>query len=271
MSTAEASIPPSLINVKALLFDVFGTVVNWRSTVHAELVKRAREKLSSPGSLPEPLRARLQKITDDDDWARFAQEWRNSYGKFTRTFVPGQTPWKDIDTHHHDSLLELLEAWSIRAAYTETEVRSLSLIWHYLAPWPDSSAGLAKLGTAYTTATLSNGNQALLRDLDETGQLGFQHLISSADFGAYKPHPKTYLGAAAKLGLRPDECALVAAHLGDLQAAKSHGFGAIYVERSREEAFSPQEVEEARGWVDLWVAEGEGGFVEVARRLGISN
>ncbi|KAI0164410.1 haloacid dehalogenase [Hypoxylon sp. FL1284] len=270
-------VPEALRHIKALTFDVFGTVVDWRSSVEEELRRRAREKLastSSSSSMPAAARERLAAMTDDD-WASFAQAWRTTYHVFTRSFVPGETAWKDIDAHHLDSLRTLLDERGLLGAYTDAEVHELSLVWHRLRPWPDaggSTGGVRRLGSGgLVTATLSNGNRSLLRDLDAFGDLGFAAVVSTADFGAYKPHPSTYLGAAAALGARPDEVAMVAAHLGDLAAARANGLRTIYVERAREEAWDPEEprYEEARGWVDLWVAEGEGGFLEVARRLGI--
>jgi 2-haloacid dehalogenase len=178
----------ALKDVKALTFDVFGTVVDWRSTVHGELIKRARIKIVSPAFstlVPESLQTRLQEISDDD-WGQFAAEWRASYSEFTWTFVPGVTEWKDIDRHHYESLKELLQKWDVADVYTDDEVRSLSLIWHYLRPWDDSASGIQRLGTRYVTATLSNGNRALLEDLNSHGSLGFKRIISTADFGAYK-------------------------------------------------------------------------------------
>ncbi|KAK8044299.1 hypothetical protein PG993_004323 [Apiospora rasikravindrae] len=249
MTDATTQPPPTpLPGVQALLFDVFGTVVDWRSTV-----------------------SRLAELTDAD-WAKFAQQWRTSYGKFTKGFVPGETAWKDIDAHHYDSLLELLEHWGLTGVYRDEELRSLSLVWHRLQPWADTVQGLALLGTRYTTSTLSNGNRELLRDLNEHGRLGFHRLISAADFKAYKPNPKTYLGAVEALGRKPGECAMVAAHLNDLQAARSCGLRTVYVERHREEdwASQPELIEEARSWVDVWVSADQDGFVEAARRLGIS-
>ncbi|KAF2970284.1 hypothetical protein GQX73_g3317 [Xylaria multiplex] len=263
----------ALNGVKALIFDVFGTVVDWRSTVHDELTKRARDKIASRTfeELPESLQSRLKGVSGED-WAAFAQEWRDSYGEFTWNFVPGKMEWKDIDTHHYDSLKELLDKWGMRGVYTDEEIRSLSLIWHYLTPWKDSALGIQKLGTRYVTATLSNGNPSLLRDLDAHGSLGFNRIISAADFGAYKPHPSTYLGAAQALECSPNEVAMVAAHLGDLHAARANGLRTIYVERDREEEWPRDDNrwKDARGWADLWISQEEEGFVEVARRLGIS-
>jgi 2-haloacid dehalogenase len=258
---------------KALAFDVFGTVVNWRKTVTSTLIHSAADKTSSSSrsaDLSPEVRVQLSKLTDQD-WSQFAQEWRDSYKKFVKEFVPGETEWRDIDTHHHLSLIDLLKKWKLEGLYTEEEVEDLSLVWHYLEPWKDSSAGLQKLGTKFITSTLSNGNLSLLEDLDKHGNLGFKKLQSSADFKAYKPHPRVYKGAAKALGLEPEEVAMVAAHLSDLKAARGCGFKTIYVERKDEEDWRPEQEEykDAKTWVDIWVTEEEDGFIEVARRFGI--
>jgi 2-haloacid dehalogenase len=103
--------------------------------------------------------------------------------------------------------------------------------------------------------------------------LPYTHIISAEDFGAYKPHPSVYLGAAKKLGLEPGECALVAAHLGDLKAARGCGYQTIYIERSKEEAWPSEDIAKAKkeAWVDMWIGldEGAGGFLEVAKRFGL--
>jgi 2-haloacid dehalogenase len=236
----------------ALAFDVFGTVVNWRSTVTSTLIHSAAAKTSSSSrsaALSPELRSRLPKLTNED-WARFAQEWRNSYKQFVHGFIPGKTEWRDIDTHHYLSLKSLLEKWELEGLYTEEEVEELSLVWHYLDPWPDSSPGLQKLGSKFITSTLSNGNQSLLKDLDKHGNLGFKKLQSSADFKAYKPHPSVYNGAAEAMGLPPDEVAMVAAHLNDLKAARGCGYRTIYVERKQEEDWRPEQeqYEDAKTW-----------------------
>ena len=125
------------------------------------------------------------------------------------------------------------------------------------------------------TVTLSNGNISLLTDLSTHGSLPFTHIFSAELFGSYKPSPKVYLGAVEKLGLKPSECAMVAAHLADLKAAKDLGLQVIYVEREAEEDWANEEVEKARGWVDLWVEKGDlgtsgkGGFLTVAEKLGV--
>lgn len=146
-------------------------------------------------------------------------------------------------------------------------VHDLSLIWHRLAPWPDAASGLDQLNSlGIQTATLTNGSLALINDLAAFGKLPFTHILSAEMFSSYKPNPAVYLGAADKLGLKPEECGMVAAHLGDLEAAQKCGFRTVYVERKDEER--DEVLRGKEGLVDVWVREGEEGFVEVARRLG---
>lgn len=258
---------------KALSFDIFGTVVDWRSTVTEVLVLSAVGKISAlqdSSETPPAVRERLVKLRAED-WAQFAQDWRNSYKEFVSSYDPSEDEWMDIDTHHHISLNALLREWGLEGLYTEDEVEDLSKVWHFLDPWKDSAPGLQKLGTRFITSTLSNGNQSLLKDLNKHGKLGFQKLQSSGDFKAYKPHPSVYKKAAAAMGLQPGEVAMVAAHLGDLKAARDCGFRTIYVERKQEEdwAKDSDQYADAKKWVDLWVSEDEEGFLEVARRFGI--
>jgi 2-haloacid dehalogenase len=253
---------------KAFLTDVFGTVVDWRATVTNHLTKSAEEVLNSPArSLPSATRAAASTVS----WPDFAQAWRNTYYHFTRSYTPSATvPFKSVDQHHLDSLIKLLSDHGISDLFTETEIHKLSLIWHFLDPWPDSSAGLGQLNDrGFITATLSNGNTSLLEDLAKHGSLPYTSIVSAEDFGAYKPHPDVYLGAAKKLGFKPEECCLVAAHLGDLKAAKGCGYQACYIERKQEEGWPQEKAEEAKkeGWVDMWVTVEEDGFKEVARRF----
>ncbi|KAG6358734.1 hypothetical protein INS49_012253 [Diaporthe citri] len=276
----------ALKGIKALTFDVFGTVVDWRRPVEAALSaalrpinKRPYSSASPPSTEDEAAEraeaeARARALTDADV-AALAQEWRDGYKRFTLGFRPGTDPWKDVDAHHHDSLVELLRKYGLSGALDAAGVRELSLVWHRLTPWPDSAAGLRALGSGgdgglgLATATLSNGNRALLADLDAFGGLGFGNLFSAEDFGVYKPDPGVYLGAAERLGVGPGEVAMVAAHLNDLDAARRLGLRTVYVERDGEEDWEvgSERYEAAKGWVDLWVGADEGGFVEVSRRL----
>ncbi|KAI9740834.1 MAG: hypothetical protein M1818_004439 [Claussenomyces sp. TS43310] len=258
---------------KALTFDVFGTVVNWRKTVTETLVSSAQAKVDSSSrsaELPPQIRRRVAELTPES-WGEFAQQWRNTYKTFVRGYDPDTDAWRDVDAHHLLSLQQLLRQWGLEGLYAESEVEDLSKVWHVLEPWPDAASGLQRLGRRFITSTLSNGNQSLLKDLDEHGKLAFRMLQSSADFKAYKPHPTVYLGAARAMRVQPGEIAMVAAHLNDLKAAREQGFRTIFVERPAEEEWSPgqEEYEDAKTWVDMWVSESENGFEEVARRFGL--
>ena len=263
---------------------VFGTVVDWRRTVVAHLQSQCDQALTRSNDntslLPPATRSNARTIR----WADFAQDWRSSYLRFTSaTAAAGleggggggksAIAYKSVDEHHLDSLNELIAQYGVDGLWTADEIHSISRIWHFLQAWPDAASGLAALNElGLQTSTLSNGNRELLMDLCKHATLPFTVITSADEFGSYKPHPSVYLGACAKLGLQPGECALVAAHLSDLQAAKRCGLRTVYVQRKREEAWSKDKVSEAwtEGWVDLWVesGEGEGGLVEVARRLG---
>ncbi|KAK5341811.1 hypothetical protein LTR98_002605 [Exophiala xenobiotica] len=265
MSTSQ---PP-----KALLTDVFGTVVDWRSTVEKHLTLSASEALnSSTNSIPSAVRTAASDIS----WPTIAQLWRNSYYEFTRSYDPSakdKSNFKTVDQHHVEALHKILVDHNLDGLWTDEEIQKISMIWHFLDPWPDSSEGLGTLNQKFQTATLSNGNTTLLSDLAKHGPLPYTHIISAEDFGAYKPHPSVYLGAAKKLGLEPGECALVAAHLGDLKAARGCGYQTIYIERSKEEAWPSEDIAKAKkeAWVDMWIGldEGAGGFLEVAKTFGL--
>jgi len=206
------------------------------------------------------------------DWGNLAQEWRNTYKQFTKSLAEDSgLPWKTVDEHHLDSLKQLLAVWQLEGLWTDEEIRALSLTWHRLDPWPDSSLGIKELNKRFWTVTLSNGNLSLLDDLRVYAKMDFTHVFSAELFGSYKPSPKVYLGAVEKLGLKPNECAMVACHLSDLMAAKSNGLQAIYVERPLEEDWNHEQVENAHTeeWVDLWVPASQQGFITMAEKLGI--
>lgn len=263
MSPATTS---PLASIKAITCDVFGTIVDWRSSVTEELYLRAFRKQSS--QISADLKSRLEAL-GEEDWGRFAQEWRSSYGIFTKGFDPEKDTWKSVDQHHLDSLVELLRKWHLEDLYSASEIESLSLVWHRLIPWSDSSKGLGELGRSVKTSTLSNGNASLLRDLNDFGNLRFQNIITAEQFKAYKPNPKVYLGAVRELGCEPSEVAMVAAHLNDLEGARSCGLRTVYIERSREEAWGKDDerYQQAREWVDLWITEEEDGLVTFANKL----
>lgn len=256
----------------ALFFDVFGTVVEWRASVTSALSSAAQKALRDPSrDIPADVRARASAL-NESDWLQVAEDWRRTYDVFTRSFkADASKPFMLVDEHHQSALQELLTQRGVRELFNDDEMWDLTLAWHRLNPWPDSARGLELLNSRFVTSTLSNGNVSLLQDLKEYGSLPFAHLVSSENFGAYKPSPKVYLGAARTLGLEPSQCALVAAHLEDLEGAKRCGFQLIYVEREKEEAWSDEKVAQAKkdGLADIWVDINTGGFIELARRFGI--
>lgn len=264
MSTEQ---PPHTI-----FFDTFGTVVEWRTCVTSALSTAAQQTLNDPQKeLPADVQTRAAAMSSQD-WLALAEEWRRSYGRFTSTFDPSKE-FVSVDQHHYTALQELLQQRGLQGLFNDKELWSLALSWHRLDPWPDSVPGLELLNRRFATATLSNGNVSLLEDLQQHASLPFMHLVSAEHFGAYKPAPQVYLGAAKRFGLNPGQCALVAAHLKDLQAAKCCGFQTIYVERELEETLPADQVAQAKidGFVDMWIGLNTEGFIEVAGRFGLGS
>jgi 2-haloacid dehalogenase len=203
--------------VKALVFDVFGTVVDWRSGVAREVARLLGPDADSP----------------DIDPGRFADAWRGRYGPSMDRVRQGRRPWASLDTLHRESLDDLLVEFG-RPDTDEATRAELVLAWHRLDPWPDSVEGLARLKGRFTIATLSNGNVSLLVDMAKRAGLPWDTVLSAELFGHYKPDPEVYDGAAALLGAQPGEMLMVAAHLDDLAAARARGRRTAYVHRPAE-------------------------------------
>jgi 2-haloacid dehalogenase len=203
------------LKVKALAFDVFGTVVDWRSS----LVREGR------------LLGRRKKLKVD--WAAFADAWRAGYRPAMARVRSGELPWTKIDALHRMILDELLAKFEIRGL-KEEEIVHLNHAWHRLRPWPDARSGLAKLKRRHVIATLSNGNVALLTNMAKHAGLPWDCILSAEVVRHYKPDPETYLGAADLLGVRPGELMMVAAHKDDLHAARACGLTTAFVPRARE-------------------------------------
>ena len=213
----------SLADVKALTFDVFGTVVDWRGSLIRE-----GETLGSARDI-------------EVDWAEFADRWRGGYAPAMARVRSGELPWTRIDDLHRMILDGLLEEFGVTGLSEEGKVY-LNRVWHRLAPWPDSVAGLTRLRERFILATLSNGNMALLTNMAKNAALPWDCILSAELMRRYKPDPEDYLGAADLLGLRPEEVMMVAAHKGDLRSAQEVGFKAAFVARPLE--FGPdQEVD----------------------------
>jgi 2-haloacid dehalogenase len=206
-------------SVRALVFDVFGTVVDWR------------------GSLIREGRALGKQRNLRVNWTKFADAWRAGYRPAMDRVRNGDLPWMNIDSLHRLILDELLARFRIESL-TEEEKDHLNRAWHRLKPWPDSVRGLKRLKKKFVIATLSNGNVALLTNMAKHAGLPWDCVLSAELFHHYKPDPETYLGAARLLGLAPHEVMLVAAHKDDLRAAKGTGLRAAFVTRPRE--FGPR-------------------------------
>ncbi len=204
-----------LSNVRALAFDVFGTVVDWRGSIVRE---------------GEKLGARLEQ---EVDWARFADAWRAGYRPAMDRVGRGELPWLNIDRLHRMILEELLADFGIEGL-TEAEIDHLNRAWHRLSPWPDAVSGLQRLRQRFIVATLSNGNVALLVNMAKHAGLPWDCILSAELARRYKPDPAVYKMAADLLGLAPSQVMMVAAHQSDLRAAQAVGFKAAFVPRPLE-------------------------------------
>ncbi|MGE2736292.1 haloacid dehalogenase type II [Mycolicibacterium vaccae] len=201
--------------VRALAFDVFGTVVDWRSSVIAELTEFGiRNGVSA-------------------DWARFADDWRAGYVPAMNRVRTGELPWTRLDDLHRGRLVELLDAAGITVG--DTEIDDLNRAWHRLDPWPDAVTGLQRLKQRFLITTLSNGNVSLLTNMAKHAGLPWDCVLSAEIFRHYKPDPQAYLGCAEILDVAPGELMLVAAHPSDLRAARDAGLATGFVFRPLEQ------------------------------------
>jgi 2-haloacid dehalogenase len=199
----------------ALAFDVFGTVVDWRSSIIGDLEEFGRTH------------------GVQQDWAAFADSWRAGYAPAMDRVRGGDLPWTRIDDLHRMILEELLGAAGVTSICVE-DVDELNRAWHRLDPWPDTVSGLTRLKEKFTITTLSNGNMSLLTNMAKRAGLPWDCVISAELFHHYKPDPQAYLGCADLLGVPPDQLMLVAAHPSDLRAARSAGLMTAYVARPLE-------------------------------------
>jgi 2-haloacid dehalogenase len=202
-------------SIRALTFDVFGTVVDWRGSIIREGRALGKQK---------NLKA---------DWAAVADAWRDGYKPAMDRVRKRQLPWMSIDQLHRLILDDVLAKLRIDILTAEDK-EHLNLAWHRLRPWPDSRPGLKRLKKRYVLATLSNGNISLLVDMARNAGLPWDCVLSAELFRHYKPDPEAYLGAASLLGLQPSEVLMVAAHKDDLQAAKRCGLRTAFVRRPLE-------------------------------------
>lgn len=247
----------SLKDVDAFIFDVFGTVVDWRTNV----VKEVQELGMKHGTDPEAV-----------NWGQFAQEWRNGYLERVLSIGGGleTSSSYNIDKSHRQLLDKLLlkPKWAIHtSSWTEEEKAKLTFAWHRLSGWPDSVQWLNELKKDKIIVSLSNGNMSLLIDMAKHANLPWDAVFSTELFNTFKPNAKAYLETARHLSLPPDRCAMVAAHMWDLRAAQKLGMKTIYVPRPDEDSGAEAgeiKSKEEGGEVDF-VAENFEGIVRIVR------
>ena len=202
-------------SILALTFDVFGTVVDWRSSIIREGTELG-------------LRKQLQV-----DWTAFADAWRDGYGPAMNRVRQKDLPWMNIDQLHRLILDDLLGQFGI-SDLSEAEKDHLNRAWHRLDPWPDAVEGIRRLKRKYIVAALSNGNISLLVNMAKHAALPWDAVLSAELAGHYKPDKQTYLKAAELLDLEPSRVMMVAAHKGDLRGAVAAGFRTAFVPRPQE-------------------------------------
>ena len=201
--------------VKAVLFDVFGTVVDWRSSTIAELTEFGKARGIAA------------------DWTRMTDEWRGLYQPSMDAVRTGKRPWTILDVLHRESLETLLAQHKI-SGLSDGDKDHLTKIWHRLKPWPDVVAGLTRLKSRYIIGTLSNGNVGLLTRMAKNGGLPWDVVLGAETAEAYKPMPRAYQRACSLLNLAPAEVMLAAAHNGDLAAAAKEGMATAFIPRPTE-------------------------------------
>ena len=205
----------SLKNVKAMTFDVFGTVVDWRSSIAREAKMMGEQK------------------GFDFDWDNFADKWRAGYGPSMNKVRTGELPWTKIDVLHRMILDELLSEYNI-TNLTESEKDHFNRAWHRLDPWPDSVPGLTELKKNYVISPLSNGYVALLVNMAKYGGLPWDTVLSAELAQHYKPDPEAYQSTSEFLGFPIEQIMMVAAHKNDLKSAKGQGMMTGYIPRPKE-------------------------------------
>ncbi|MGQ0651446.1 MAG: haloacid dehalogenase type II [Betaproteobacteria bacterium] len=233
--------------IKACLFDVFGTVVDWRSSVSRDLAAFAKEK--NPPSV---------------DWVEFTMEWRKLYQPSMEEVRSGRRAWTILDVLHRESLDKLVARYGIKGL-SEADLEHMNRAWHRLTPWPDVVEGLTRLKKKYIIAPCSNGNIALMVNMAKHSGLPWDVILGAETSMAYKPLPQAYLRSCAHLGLPPAQVLMAAAHNPDLKAAKAQGMATAFVPRPTE--YGPGQTTDLAAdtsYVDLPAT----GFVDLAAKLG---
>ena len=235
------------MDIRACLFDVFGTLVDWRTSVARDLESFARRK-------------DLAGI----DWTAFAVEWRRLYQPSMEQVRSGKRPWTILDVLHRESLEQVVRKFGVRGL-TEAELQYMTRAWHRLSPWPDVVPGLVRLRKRYLIAPCSNGNIALMVNLARHAGFPWDAILGAETSRAYKPKPEAYLASCRHLDLAPASVLMVAAHNSDLKAAKEQGLRTAFVPRPTEHGpGQTTDLAADPSCVDLPAAD----FVDLAKKLG---
>jgi len=221
-----------MLKVKALLFDVFGTVVDWRSGIANEVKKIANKN---------------KIVINPND---FADAWRAEYQPAMEEIRKGNRSFTILDILHMENLKKISSRFGLDKLSSD-DFDLLVKAWHRLPGWPDSSEGLNKLKTKFIIATQSNGNIALMVNMAKYSNLNWDVILGAEVVGHYKPEPEAYLKACRALRLSPEECMMVAAHDDDLKAASLQGMKTGYVHRpyeyGKDKLFDISEVNDYKG------------------------
>lgn len=231
--------------IKALVFDTFGTVVDWRTSIAREVTAFAQTHGLAL------------------DGAAFADAWRAGYAPAMNRVRRGDLPWTKLDHLHRMILDRVLADFNVHGV-PEDALQALNFAWRRLAPWPDAVSGLERLKRRYVIAPLSNGNISLMTALARFAGLPWDCILGAELVRRYKPDPEVYLSAATFLDVERSEVMMVAAHLGDLRAAKALGLSTAFVPRPHEFGPGGKPDLEPDGSVDLTATD----FIDLARQLG---
>lgn len=202
-------------NIKALFFDVFGTLVDWRTSIASEAQ-----------TILEPLGYRI-------DWFAFADAWRGEYQTGMEEVRSGRIPFSRLDVIHRRNLDRILPRFELEKV-AEEHIVALNLAWHRLDAWPDVPGGLARLRTKFWLGPVSNGNISLIVDLARRNDMPWDAILGAEIAGDYKPKPRVYLAACEAFDLPPERCMMVAAHSNDLVAAANCGLKTAHIARPNE-------------------------------------
>jgi 2-haloacid dehalogenase len=238
---------PELANVKACVFDTFGTVVDWRSSVIAEATNWGRAKGLNI------------------NWVEFADRWRQGYGPAMNRVRKGEIPWTNLDDLQRMILEELLKQYKIDGLSEEEKV-NWAHVWRRLKPWPDSVEGLTRLKRKYVISPMSNGNVALMTSLAKFGGLPWDLILGTDIVKHYKPDREMYLSAPFYLDVKPEEVMMCAAHVPDLQAARKLGLRTGFIYRPSEFGGGSAGVPDKAGPGDFDVVSTS--IIDLAEQLG---